>query len=68
MDCVDNMQVIREGEGELIIARRSKEDIDLDLYGPCPMCLQWMKDSERYIANIKNTHSTSKSTNAKKRN
>ena len=46
-DHFHNISVIKGGQGELIIARRSPtEQIDIDTYGPCPKCLQWLKEHE----------------------
>ena len=40
-----NLNVIRNKKGELLIARRqpNNSSFDANEYGPCPMCLQWMK-------------------------
>ena len=37
-----NKDVLRKGEGELIVSRRPSKDFSSDDYGPCPKCLLWV--------------------------
>ena len=37
-----NQEVLKEGKGELILARRPKEAFMSSDYGPCPNCLEWL--------------------------
>ena len=42
-DNVHNQAVLKEKKGELLLARRKKEDkLCIDEYGPCPNCFQWI--------------------------
>ena len=44
-DHENNLNVIRKKKGELLIPRRhpNMSDFDVNEYGPCAMCLEWLK-------------------------
>ncbi|XP_071169348.1 uncharacterized protein [Mytilus edulis] len=37
-----NRQCLKKGEGEIILARRPKDYLDITQYGPCPDCREWV--------------------------
>ena len=38
-----NQRVLSEGDGEIILGRRTHGSVKLEDYGPCPGCFQWLK-------------------------
>lgn len=41
-DHLHNMKVLRHKEGELLLPRRRTVTFNLEEYGPCPSCKEWM--------------------------
>ena len=47
----NNKKVLKEGVGELILSRRPTRELDVDNYGPCISCHQWLllKKMKRHL-------------------
>lgn len=58
-----NQSVIKEKDGELIIARRTYGYFDHREYGCCPECLEWIRLKDNYRKHMKNCPCKMKSPN-----
>ena len=38
-----NMAVMRKGEGEILLSRRTQSKFNIKHYGPCPECFEWIQ-------------------------
>ena len=42
-DNQNNINVLEACKGEIILGRRPKEQFNVASYGPCPLCLEWLR-------------------------
>ena len=59
-----NVQVLKNGQGEVILSRRPPGQLDISLFGPCPKCKLWLllKNMRRHYTGCSNNKKNIKKT------
>ena len=52
-DHLNNVRVLKCGEGEMFIGRRNNDPFDINYYGPCPHCHIWIKVDKTMVRHQK---------------